>query len=137
MSEKQLHSGYKYKDKKGNSWLLTEPYVRNCKDHQQVINLFLSMVILFNGIKATPKELDFLTFLYMRGGVVSYSGKMACTDKLGITRSNVDNLISVLKKKKILIKQESKVRIHPKIMIDFNDHKNFIFQFRCKTITIQ
>lgn len=132
MSEKQLHSGYKYKDKKGHTWMLTEPYIRKCADKQQVVHLFLSMVILFNGIKVTPKELEFLTLLYMRGGVVSYTGKAVYTDKLAITVDNVNNLISVLKKKKVLIKEDTKVRIHPKIMIDFNDHTNFIFQFRCR-----
>jgi hypothetical protein len=128
---KQLHNGHLHKDRDGKVWVMTPPYIKSYKDKMEVAKIFLFLVCSFNNIKLGPMELEFLGFMMLRDGVVTVGKKLYC-EQYGRTMSRVDNIISLLKKKKILVKIDNKVRIHPKIVVGFKEHDNFIFQFKCQ-----
>lgn len=130
--DKQLHNGYNYKDRQGQEWLMSPPYLKKYNDKQQVAHLFLSLILLFNGIKATNSELKLLAYMMVRGGEVGGIGKKLYIEMAKTSEGRVDNLICQLRKKKVIVKVDGKVRIHPKITIGFKDHDNFIFQFKCQ-----
>ena len=55
---------------------------------------------------------------------------MSYVTKYGSSIANVDNLVSKLKKKKLLTKGDT-VILNPKINLDFLTNDNFIFYFKC------
>lgn len=130
---KQLHNGYEYVDKKDKVWLMSLPYLKPCTNKQQMAMIFITLVTSFNGIKLGERELEFLAYMMLRKGVIEYHNKKAYSEEYGVSSDRVDNMISQLKKKKVLIKSDKQITIHPKIVIDFDTHDNFIFQFRCQS----
>lgn len=132
MSEKQLHNGQRVKDKKGRIWFSAQPYIKEYGTNQEMAKMFISLVTIFNGIRIGHRELEFLSYMMMRDGIIAQLGKKLYREQYNVPQARVDNMISQLKKKKILIKgEDGKVRMHPKIVLPFKDNDNFIFQFRC------
>lgn len=136
MKENRLHNGQRFKDSKGLQWLTSPPYNKIYKDKYQAANLFLSMIMVFNGIRVSKRELEFLAYMMLRDGIVTV-GKKMYSEQYGVSKNQVDNMICFLKKKKVLVKIGGKVQIHPKIVLPFKDNDNFIFQFRCEKIKEQ
>jgi hypothetical protein len=133
MQENQLHNGYKIKDKRGKVWLTSLPYLKSCKSNQDIAAAFLSLIWLCN-IRLGSRELQFLSYMMMRDGQVAQLGKKLYMEQYNVPKARVDNMVSQLKKKKVLIKKEVKVSIHHKIVLPFKESDNFIFQFRCQKI---
>lgn len=129
---KQIHNGHIYRDKKDQQWLVCNPYIKTYKDKTEAARLFLSMVTGFNNIRLSKSELDFLAYMMMKDGGVVTVGKKGYQEQYDVSEGVVNNMVSLLKKKKVLVKIDNKVRIHPKIMVGFKDNDNFIFQFKCQ-----
>lgn len=130
----QVNSGKRYKDKEGSIWIVPAPYVRKCDTKLKAARMFIAAVTAFNDISIGPMELNFLAYIMLRGGVLSGTGRKQYIDEHGSSKSKIDNMVSGLKKKKVLVKSEDRmVRLHPKIVVNFKDNDNFIFTFRCLT----
>lgn len=128
---KQLNNGHIFKDNRQLPWFVSDSYIKGYQSKHQAARIFLLMVCSFNNIRLGKMELEFLVAMMLREGVVAQLGKKLFREQHNISQSRVDNIIYLLKKKKILVKIDGKVRIHPKITIPFKEHDNFIFTFKC------
>lgn len=118
---------------KKKDWVFSEPYIKQFKTNEELSSIFIKTACAFFNINITNKELEFLSFMMLREkGAIGQLGKKLYLEKYRIgSRYSLDNTISKLKKKKLIVKIDNKLRIHPKILINFIGD-NYIFQFRCK-----
>ena len=113
----------------GDKWLSLS-FRKNKKDKSDIAITYFQLLAAFNNIRLSDAEVKLLSHVALNKGVVSDSCKMSYVSKYGSSIANVDNLVSKLKKKKLLIKGDT-VILNPKINLDFLSHDNFIFYFKC------
>lgn len=82
-----------------------------------------------NDIKLTSRELELLSFINYRGTISSTSAKEEFCKIFDSSPATISNMTSVLLKRpqKFLIKEKSKVRIHPALRVDFDNP--FVIRF--------
>ena len=114
---------------------MPDAYSKPYETKEELARIFLSTTCTFFGISLGDRELEFLSYIILREkSLVSQLGKKLYRDKYNVSKQLVDNMISNLKKKFILIKENDKIMLHPNIALKFSDD-NYIFQFRCRKIT--
>ena len=113
----------------GEKWLSLS-FKKNKKDRSDIAFTYFQLLSAFNNIKLSTTEIKLLAHVAVNRGIVSGSCKMSYVAKYGSSVANVDNLVSKLKKKKLLTKGDT-VILNPKINLDFLTNDNFIFYFKC------
>lgn len=98
------------------------------KDDMAIAIRYYSILAALNKIKLTEREIQLMAFLAIKGNI-SYSTNREEFCKLYSSSSaTINNMISRLRKMGILIKNNSKIRIHPSIMLDFS--KDLVLQIK-------
>jgi len=110
---------------------VVRPFKRRFEDKREMARRYFSMLSAFNGIEITKGELNLLAHIAIRKGIASENSKKEYLDMYKTTMATVDNTVSRLRKKKMLVKIDNKTRINPVIDIDFNTHNQYMFMFKC------
>lgn len=89
------------------------------KDPLSVAYLYYSILSVVNNIKLTEREIQLIAFTAIKGNM-SYSSNRAEFCKLyESSPPTINNIISKLKKMNILYKDGSKIKVNPKIVLNF------------------
>jgi DNA-binding MarR family transcriptional regulator len=73
-----------------------------------------------NNLQLTKREIELIAFTAVRGNMSYASVRQEFCEKYGTTGPTINNIISKLKKMGILIKDGSKVKVNPVIVLDFS-----------------
>jgi len=84
-------------------------------------------IAAINDIKLTNRELELLSFINLRGTISSIQAKEEFCKIFESSPATVSNMIGPLMRKKLLVKDKSKVRINPSLKVDFSH--NFVVRF--------
>lgn len=79
-----------------------------------------------NNLNLTDREIQLIAFTAVRGNISYSTNREEFCNLYNSSSPTINNIISKLKKQSILIKDASKVKVNPKILIDFN--KDIILQ---------
>jgi hypothetical protein len=81
---------------------------------------YYSILSAINDLKLTEREIQLISFAAIKGNI-SYSNirKEFC-EMYNSSAPTINNIISKLRKKGILIKDGTKVKVHPIISLDFS-----------------
>ena len=126
----QKTNGNVFTDATGIKWLGFS-FKRKKQEKRDIAVIYFQLLSAFNNLKLSEGEIKLLAHIALNRGIVSGSCKMSYVDKYESTIPSVDNTISKLKKKKLLLKKGSSVVLNPMITLDFNNQNNFIFSFKC------
>lgn len=74
-----------------------------------------------NDLKLTQREIQLIAFTAIRGNISYANIRKDFCDKYGTTNPSINNIISRLKKMGILIKDGTKVKVNPKIILNFEN----------------
>ena len=107
------------------------PYKREYIDKSRLIRDFYILMSAFNNIMLTKRELDLITHISLYGGIASVTSKKIYLDTYHATIGSIDNIIMRLKRKKLLVKVDGKIRVNPAIDTDFSNDKHII-TFKCQ-----
>lgn len=122
----ELHTGLKIKD------YAYSPYKRSYGDRRALAKVYYSLLSVYNNLQLTNGELNLMAHLSSYGGQVSGTAKLDYLTRYSTTMATLDNTIGRLKKKKLLVKAEGKIRVNPKAGApDFINNDKFIFSFKC------
>ena len=90
----------------------------------QLAERYYGVISAINNLGLTPREIQLVSFTAVRGNM-SYSNiREDFCEKYGTSSPTINNIISKLKKKGILVKDKGKIKVHPVIALDFkNDVK--------------
>ena len=123
-------NGSIFTDKEGQSWLGFS-FRKRRGDKKDIAASYFQLLSAFNNLKLSEAEVKLLSHISLNRGVVSGPCKMGFVEKYESSVAAVDNTISKLKKKRLLVKKDNTVMLNPKISLDFSNQDNFIFSFKC------
>ena len=88
---------------------------------------WFKFISAINDIKLTPRELQLLSFINYRGTISSTSSKKDFCTAFNSSVGTISNITARLLKKKLLVKEKSKIKLHPALRVDFSS--NFVVRF--------
>lgn len=90
---------------------------------------WFKFIAAINDIKLAPRELELLAFVNYRGTISSTSAKEEFCKIFDSSEGTVSNMSAKLLKMrpKLLIKENSKIKINPLLRVDFD--KDFVVRF--------
>lgn len=130
MQQQTVQNGTSFIDSGNQKWLGFS-FKRKKAEKKDIAVAYFQLLSAWNGFKLSEGEINLLAHIALNKGVVSGPCKIGYVEKYNSSIAAVDNSIHKLKKKKLLIKKENTVFLHPKITLDFNSQDNFIFSFKC------
>jgi len=97
----------------------------------QLAERYYGIISAINSLKLTPREIQLISFTVVRGNMSYANIREDFCKKYGTSSATINNIISKLKKKGILVKDRGKIKVHPVIALDFkNDVKlEIIFSY--------
>ena len=93
---------------------------------------WFKFISAINDIKLAKRELELLAFINARGTISSSSAKEEFVKMFDSSIGTVTNMVSQLFKKKFLVKEKSKTKVHPALRVDFD--KDFVVRFYINTL---
>lgn len=93
---------------------------------------WFKFISAINDLNLAKRELELLAFINARGTISSSSAKEDFVKMFDSSVGTVTNMVSFLSKKKLLVKEKSKTKIHPALRVDFD--KDFVVRFYIDTL---
>lgn len=89
------------------------------EDKYRQAEKYYSILSAINNLHLTERELQLIAFTAIHGNMsYAYIREEFCV-KYSTTNPTINNIISKLKKMNILIKESGKIKVNPKIVLDF------------------
>lgn len=82
---------------------------------------YYTILSAINNLKLTQRELQLIAFTAIRGNISYANIRKDFCEKYGTTNPSINNIISRLKKLGILVKDGSKVKVNPQILLNFEN----------------
>jgi len=90
-------------------------------DDYQMAERYYTILSAINNLKLTQRELQLIAFTAIRGNISYANIRKDFCEKYGTTNPSINNIISRLKKLGILVKDGSKVKVNPQILLNFEN----------------
>ena len=87
----------------------------------QLAERYYGVISAINNLKLTPREVQLISFTVVRGNMSYTNIREDFCEKYGTSFATINNIISKLKRKGILVKDRGKIKVHPVIALDFNN----------------
>ena len=88
-------------------------------DDYQMAERYYTLLSAVNNLKLTQRELQLIAFTAIRGNISYANIRKDFCEKYGTTNPSINNIISRLKKLGILVKDGTKVKVNPQILLNF------------------
>jgi len=83
---------------------------------------YFSILDALNSLNLTKKQIELLAYTSLRGTISSLSSKEDFVKQFGSSVDSINNMISKLYKKRLLLKgKDSKIRVHPRLNLNFDN----------------
>jgi len=87
---------------------------------------YYSLISTLNNIPLTKREIQLVAFTAVKGNISYSENKQEFCKLYNSSNSTIHNMIAKLKKYTILIKESGKIKVNPKILINFNDNDIYL-----------
>lgn len=89
------------------------------EDKYRQAEKYYSILSAINNLHLTERELQLIAFTAIHGNMsYAYIREEFCA-KYSTTNPTINNIISKLKKMKVLVKESGKIKVNPMIILDF------------------
>jgi len=85
----------------------------------QLAEKYYSILFTINNLHLTEREIQLIAFTAIKGNITYANVREEFCKTYNSTSPTINNIVSKLKKLGIFIKENSKVKVNPKICIDF------------------
>jgi len=92
------------------------------KDDFSIAERYYTILSAVNDLKLTQRELQLIAFTAVRGNISYANIRKEFCEKYGTTNASINNIISRLKRMGILIKDGTKVKVNPVILLNFENN---------------
>ena len=101
--------------------IIVQKFLRKIEDNYARAEKYYSVLSTVNGLKLTQREIQLVAFTAIRGNI-SYSSirEDFCT-KYNSTSPTINNIISKLKRIGVFVKDGSKIKVNPVIILNFSN----------------
>lgn len=81
---------------------------------------YYSVISVLNDLGLTTRELQLLAFTAIRGSITNPAAREDFCQTYKTSQATINNLISKLRKLKVFVKEQNKIRVNPAIALDFS-----------------
>jgi len=99
---------------------------RSDKDLLSKAQRYYSILSAVNDLKLTDREIQLIAFTAVRGNISYSNYREEFCSLYNSSSPTINNIISKLKRQLILVKDASKVKVDPRLLVDFN--KDIVLQ---------
>lgn len=89
-------------------------------DNFSLAEKYYSILSAVNNLKLTQREIQLIAFTAIKGNISYANIRKEFCEKYESTSPTINNLISKLKKVGVFVKDGTKVKVNPMIILDFN-----------------
>jgi hypothetical protein len=89
-------------------------------DNIKLAEKYYAILSAVNNLKLTQREIQLVAFTAIRGNISYANIREEFCKKYNSTSPTINNIISKLKKINVLVKDGTKVKVNPVIILDFN-----------------
>ena len=90
-------------------------------DNYKVAERYYTILSAVNDLRLTQREIQLLGFTAIRGNISYANIRKDFCDIYGTTNPSINNIISRLKKMGVLVKDGTKVKVNPRILLNFEN----------------
>lgn len=91
------------------------------EDKFSLAEKYYSILSAINNLKLTPREIQLIAFAAIKGNISYKHLREEFCEKHSTTSPTINNIISKLKKMGVLVKDKTKVKVNPLIILDFDN----------------
>lgn len=91
------------------------------EDNILLAERYYTVLSAVNGLKLTQREIQLIAFAAIRGNISYANIRKDFCETYGTTNPSVYNIISKLKRMGVLVKDGTKVKVNPQILLNFEN----------------
>jgi len=91
------------------------------KDDYLLAERYYTILSSINDLKLTQREIQLIAYAAIRGNISYANIRKDFCEKYGTTNPSINNIISRLKKMGVLVKDGTKVKVNPRIVLNFEN----------------
>jgi hypothetical protein len=112
--------------------MITTLRIRKAYKSMELVIKWFSIISILNDFKWSPLEIKIIAFAAYEGNISAGGKKDKFCKLFNSTTSSLDNSISKLSKKQVLVKYDERWMIHPAFKLDFNN--TILAQFKLEHV---
>jgi DNA-binding MarR family transcriptional regulator len=91
--------------------------------------IYYSILSAFNSLELTDREIELMSYIAVHGTISISENRKSFCEKYNTTSATVNNMVSKLKKKNLLVKKDGKIFINGIISLDFSKNIHLELKF--------
>ena len=100
--------------------IIVQRLKKNVETDLQLAEKYYSILSVINHLKLTEREIQLIAFTSIKGNITYANVREEFCKLHSTTSPTINNIISKLKKIGIFVKEAGKVKVNPRIVLDFN-----------------
>jgi Fe2+ or Zn2+ uptake regulation protein len=113
--------------------VVIQKLLKKVEDDYYMAEKYYSIISTINDLKLTQREIQLISFIAVKGNISYSNVKDEFCKRFDSSSATIYNMISKLKKINVLVKDNSKLKVNPIILIDFK--KNIKLEIDLQHIT--
>jgi hypothetical protein len=101
--------------------IIVQKFLRKIEDNYAMAEKYYSVLSTVNGLKLTQREIQLIAFTAIRGNISYSSIREDFCKKYNSTSPTINNIISKLKRIGVFVKDGSKIKVNPVIILNFSN----------------
>jgi hypothetical protein len=102
--------------------IIVQKFLRKVEDDYAMAEKYYSMLSTINDLKLTQREIQLVAFTAIRGNISYSSIREDFCKKYNSTSPTINNIISKLKRIGVFVKDGSKIKVNPVILLPFSEN---------------
>lgn len=91
-------------------------------DSLAIAEKYYSLLSTLNKLNLTAREIELIAFTAVKGNISYANIRQEFCEKYGSSSATINNMISKLKKLSVLVKDGTKIKVNPIIVLNFDNH---------------
>lgn len=99
--------------------MILQKLVKSSSDEYKKAEYYYSILSVINNLKLTEREIQLIAYTAIKGNITYANVREEFCRNYKTTGATINNIISKLKKLKVFIKEDGKVKVNSLIVLDF------------------
>lgn len=100
--------------------VIVQKLKKSSKDGFEMAEKYYSILSAINNLHLTPREIQLVAFTAIKGNISYANIRQEFCENYNTTSPTINNIISKLKKINVLVKDGTKVKVNPVIILPFD-----------------
>jgi hypothetical protein len=101
--------------------IIVQKFLRKVEDNYAMAEKYYSVLSTINNLKLTQRDVQLVAFTAIRGNISYSSIREDFCKKYNSTSPTINNIISKLKRIGVFVKDGSKIKVNPVIILNFSN----------------